>query len=250
MNHLIVGTGDTTELLLGLTKPGFLLIDDGPIAAAFLSRFPRAKQFDPHLHTFNPLKGIDYDKASDFIALLQTVMPGGAATLTKEDAEVVLYEALLDNPKDLPSLIPLSDDPAARKAHRMIKRLLFSPILKNVLCNPTNFSFKGSVIATIDRSQIRDFDALVLASFLVGQFKGQVIIPDFGFYGHDLYLSLIRQNRLTCAVSFIEQLPKKLQQGVLSIETKHLAGRVTAEDAQRLLPYFPQYTKVSQLTDP
>jgi hypothetical protein len=29
-------------------KPGFLLIDDGPIADAFLHTFQRTKRFDPH----------------------------------------------------------------------------------------------------------------------------------------------------------------------------------------------------------
>lgn len=53
MNKLIIGLADKTAALN--TKPGFLLIDDGPIADAFLERFKRAKEFNPKSHSFNPL---------------------------------------------------------------------------------------------------------------------------------------------------------------------------------------------------
>ena len=54
MNKLIIGLADKTAQLIP-AKPGFLLIDDGPVADAFLRKFRRAKQFDPHSHSFNPL---------------------------------------------------------------------------------------------------------------------------------------------------------------------------------------------------
>jgi hypothetical protein len=46
-NKLILGLADKTAELTP-AKPGFLLIDDGPVADAFLQKFKRAKQFDPH----------------------------------------------------------------------------------------------------------------------------------------------------------------------------------------------------------
>jgi hypothetical protein len=51
MNKLIIGLADKTAELIP-EKPGFLLIDDGPVADAFLQKFKRAKQFDPHADSF------------------------------------------------------------------------------------------------------------------------------------------------------------------------------------------------------
>lgn len=65
----------------------------------------------------------------------------------------------------------------------MIEDLLTSPVLRQVLCNATNFPFKrGSVIlARLNRAELGDFDALVLGLFLMLYFKGQIVVPDFGF---------------------------------------------------------------------
>src|SRR3954469_21925391 len=43
MNLLHVGRADPTQFVLQCHGP-FLLVDDGPIADAFLAQFPRAKQ--------------------------------------------------------------------------------------------------------------------------------------------------------------------------------------------------------------
>jgi len=81
----------------------------------------------------------------------------------------------------------------------MIGDLLQSPVLKNVLCKPTNFSFKTKslILARINRAELGDFDALILALFLIEQSKGQVIVPDFGFYGRDVHVSLMREERIS-----------------------------------------------------
>jgi hypothetical protein len=68
MNKLIIGLADKTPELR--TKPGFLLIDDGPVADVFLSRFKRARLFEPHLHSFDPLKDITPRRAQDFADLV------------------------------------------------------------------------------------------------------------------------------------------------------------------------------------
>jgi hypothetical protein len=59
----------------------------------------------------------------------------------------------------------------------LIDDLLVSPVLRRVLCNPTNFSFNpNSVIpARIDR--VEDFNALVLGLLLMSHAKGQVVAP-------------------------------------------------------------------------
>ena len=89
----------------------------------------------------------------------------------------------------------------------MIRRLMRSPVLRRVLCNPTNFTFKPNSVnmARIDRAELGDFDALVLGLLLISQFKGQVVVPDFGFYGRDAHVSLIRQKRLIAGVKFSQR---------------------------------------------
>jgi hypothetical protein len=48
------------------------------------------------------------------------------------------------------------------------------------------------VLARLDPAVLGDFDAFVLASLLISQFKEQVIVPDFGFYGREHHIALIR----------------------------------------------------------
>ena len=86
----------------------------------------------------------------------------------------------------------------------LIDDLLVSPVLQRVLCNPTNLSFNpNSVIrAWINRAELGDFDALVLGLLLMSHAKGQVAVPDFGFYGRDIHSRLIREERLIAGVTF------------------------------------------------
>jgi hypothetical protein len=233
MNHVILGTADKTEPLLHVTRYGFLLVDDGPIADAFLSHFPRARVFDPAVHSFNPLKDIGYKAARDFAALVYTASPQGENTLTVRNGKRSLTKLLL-NAGRLDKLSSPSE--ADAEALATIEDLLLSPVLKRVLCNPTNFSFKGSVVAKIDRAQLGDFDAFVLGTLLIGQHKGQVIVPDFGFYGRDFHTTLIRQNRLTAGVNFLAELPVKLSQALLTVRDKTPCG-TTAADARELAEY-------------
>lgn len=233
-NHLLVGTADKTEQLLQFTRYGFLLIDDAP--DAFLEHFPRAKLFDPAVHSFNPLKGMDYKRARDFTDTLYTASPEGENTLTVRNGKRALMRLLLANPTRLDKLTGNTTDSAQAEALATIDDLLLSPVLRRVLCNPTNFSFKGSVVARLNRAELGDFDAFILASLLIGQSKGHIIIPDFGFYGCPLHLSLIRQNRLTAGVRYLAELEPKLRQAMLTIDEKRGQG-TTYEDAVVLASY-------------
>jgi hypothetical protein len=234
MNHLLLGTDDFTARLLDITRPGFLLIDDGPIADAFTGHFPHAKQFDIAQHSFNPLRGMDYKRARDFAQILYTASPEGKDTLTVRNGKRALARLVLADATRLDRIA--SDDEKDTDALAAIDEVLFSPVLKSVLCNPTNFSFKGSVIARMNRAELGDFDAFVLALLLIGQSKGHIIIPDFGFYGRPLHLSLIRQNRLTVGLRYLAELPLQLQQAVLTIEDKHLM-RLLPDDAETLIGF-------------
>lgn len=112
----------------------------------------------------------------------------------------------------------------------------FSPVLRSVLCSPTNLSLRGVVIARLDRAVLGDFDAFVLASLLISQFKGQVIVPDFGFYGREHHIALIRQERLVAGVNTLSEVPTRLQHALLTIPEKTALG-ATHEDAETLAKY-------------
>lgn len=234
MNKLVIGTADKTALLLQTAGP-FLLVDDGPVADAFIARFPKARVFNPTEDSFNPMKGMDYKRARDFATILYTASPQGENTLTVRNGKRALTKILLANTTRLDKLRYSSSD-ADQEVKEMVDDVLLSPILKRVLCNPTDFSFKGSVIARLDRAELGDFDAFILGTLLMGQHKGQIIVPDFGFYGRPLHVSLMRQNRLTCSVSYLAELSPALRQAVLLIPNKHGSG-CTFEDAQTLAAY-------------
>jgi hypothetical protein len=186
MNKLYVGLTRNVEL----RKGGLLLINEvGDV---------REWRFDPLKHSFDPLKGIDYRKAVALVDAVMAVMPGGENTLTKEDAEYILLEALLSKPRSLERLIEKSKDPAREKARRMIDRLFFSPLIRRVLCGKTNFTFNPNLVnmARINRAELGDFDSRVLGLLLMSHFKGQLVVPDLGFYGRASHVSLVREYRL------------------------------------------------------
>lgn len=236
MNYALIGTADKTAHLLKLAGPRFLLIDDGPIAEAFLDHFPRAKLFDIATHSYNPLKGMDYKRARDVVAALYSASPGGDNTLTVRNGKRALLRLLLNGPQrftDLPSPRETKDD-SEKEALAMIEELWLSPVLYRVLCNPTNFSFKGQVVVRLNRAEIGDFDAFLLAALLIGQSKGQVIVPDFGFYGRPFHLSLIRQERLVAGLDRIADLPQGF---ALNHFQERIPAKATWEDAEVLAMY-------------
>lgn len=246
MNYLAVGA-DAPQLVLSkldFTKP-LLLIDDGPaidalteplIEAANRPNKPRVTLFDPHEHSFNPLKGMDYRKARDFLSLLDATFPEGQNTLTKKNSNFVLLQALMDNPKSLDTLITPDKDPATLDAYQKIQTLYFSPVLKQVLSSKKNTKLSGVVLVRLNRAEMGDFDCFVLAHLLIGQSKGQVAITDFGFYGRDYLSYLIREERLIAGVRTLAQLSPALRQEVLLINEKD-GSRTTAEDAGVLADY-------------
>lgn len=249
-NLLVVGLGDQAELLD--TKPGFLLIDDGTLAAEFLTRFPTAAIFDATIHSFNPLKRIDYKGARAFA---ETVYGGeGKDTLTVRNGKRALTRLLLttkpskregalrlDHFKREPSTFRARANPEPAdgegEAIGTIEDLLLSPVLRRVLCQPTNFSFRAgrSIIAHIDRAELGEYDAFILGSLLIRQFAGQIIIPDFGFYARPFHSSLIREGRLMAGVHTLAELEPKMRQMCLLMEK--VGHRCTYEDAETLAKY-------------
>lgn len=253
VNHLLIGAADKTERLLEMTKPRFLLIDDGPIADCFLERFPKARLFDPAVHSFNPLAGMDYKRARDFAETIYSASPGGRDTLTVRNGKRALVRILLAHRGSLGTLQASEDaeDDADKEALAMIEDLLISPVLRGVLCasgKPFKFG-EGTTVAKLDRAELGEFDAFVLGSLLIGQHQGQVVVPDFGFFGRPLHVSLIRQDRLTAGLHFLDEVPKQLRQELLLIDDKQGAG-CTLDDAKVLADYkglIPDPTRADNL---
>jgi hypothetical protein len=229
-NRLHVGFHKDIEL----PKGGFLLIADE------VPDVKRARIFDPFKHAFNPLEGIDYKKARQLADILYTVSPQGENTLTVRNGRRALLEVLMERPQSLDKLPSDFHKTELGKieAAATVNDMLMSPVLRRVLCNPTNFSFKPNsrIVARINRAELGDFDALVLGLFLMAHFQGQLVVPDLGFYGRDGHVSLIREGRLMGGVHFLDELSPKLRQAALLIKDKVPSG-TNAEDAEELARY-------------
>jgi hypothetical protein len=191
-------------------------------------------------HSFNPLKNITYKKAREIADILYTVSPQGENTLTVRNGKRALLKMLMDGPARLDQL-PTDygkTETGPLEALATVDDILVSPVLRRVLCNPTNFSFNpnSKILARIDRAELADFDALVLGLLLMAHFKGQVVVEDLGFYGRDCHVSLIREERLIAGCNFLGELPAKLRQAALLIEEKVPSG-TTMEDAEMIAQY-------------
>lgn len=251
MNHALFGSADKTERLLELAEPPFLLIDDGEIADAFSERFPTAKLFDVFEHSFNPLQRLDHKRARDISEALYAAFPQGGDTLTVRNGKRALTRLLLEA-KSFEALPKGAKDPGIVEAIATLDDVLFSPVLERVLCGKPNFAWKTArrnpwnVIAKLDRSKLGDFDAFILAQLLLVHFTGNIIIPDFGFYGRDHHASLIRQDRLTFGVEFLSDLSPKLQRLALSVKDKTIY-RTIQDDAERLV-FYTKHIEPKNLT--
>lgn len=232
MNSLIVGSNQ--EPILQFLPEKYLFIDDGALIDALdLPERKSIVQFDVAEHHFNPLKGMDYLRSVQFVNVLKAAFPEGENTLTKATFEYQLLEALSEKPKSLTTLI--ADTKDTQYAYQKIQRLLLSPVLKNVLNHPTNMSFKGTVIARLDRALLGDFDCFVLGNLLISQYQGTVVVPDFAFYAHLGHAALIRQDRLIAGVTSFDEVPG-LKSQLLQIQTK-IGSRCTPDDAKLLALY-------------
>jgi hypothetical protein len=240
---LILGTNKTDTILEHLPK-SYLLIDDGPVIDAlrlpkkrrYLSQLPKITRLDFSKHSFNPLKGMDYQKARQFITVLDAVFPEGANTLTKKNSNFVLLGALLAKPKTLDTLIPPSKDPAQMDAYQKIQTLLLSPLLNKVLSGRNNVTFKGILIAGLDRATLGDFDCFVLGNLLISNYPGHVVVPDFGFYASPNHIQLMRQKRLVAGLNTLDEVPRPIAQQLLLMRPL-LGRRTTFDDAETLAAY-------------
>lgn len=230
MNRLHVGTEKQ------FTFPQtFLLVDDGPIIDALtIPKRRKVTRFDFTKNSFNPLRGIDPKKARELADLIYATAPYGMETLTVRNGKRALKRLLLTANR-LDRIRGNIKDPAILEALAAIDDLLFFPVLKDVLCKPTNFSLRGIVIARLPRAELGDFVCFALANFLIANYKGQVVIPDFGFYACPFHTNLIRQERLIAGVNFLDEAPEFRNQ-LLLIDEK-IPQHCTIEDAETLAGY-------------
>ena len=227
MNRIHIGISKSLEL----PQSGFLLIDDE------VRDIPRARVFDPTIHSFNPLKDLDYRRACDFLDTLDALFSRGDSTLTKDTGLDYIGDALDRNPRSLVELIPEPDgksSPGHVWAHGKIKRLLRSPVLRRMLTKPANFSFnpRSTIIARVNRAEFGEFDSLAIGLILMSYYKGQLCVPDFGFYAREYHCSVLREQRLIASVNFLAELPPKLQR--MCLLQKTVPSGATFEDAKAL----------------
>lgn len=232
MNRLIIGADKSP--ILGQLPERFLFIDDGGLIDRLTLPKRRAVTvFDHTRHTFNPLRRMTYRTAREFLAVLDAVFPEGESTLTKRYSNFTLLNALVSKPRSLATLVPNTKE--TFDPYQKIQTLLLSPVLERVLKGPTNLSFKGTIIARLDRAALGDFDCFVLANMLISQFDGPVVIPDFGFYATRFHTSLLRQDRLIAGITSFDEVPSFRNQ-LLLIEDK-VGSRCTPDDAELLALY-------------
>ncbi|MGJ5222264.1 hypothetical protein ACQR1Q_35980, partial [Bradyrhizobium oligotrophicum] len=137
----------------------------------------------------------------------------GENTLTVCNGKRALLKALL-KPKRFDQI---KDD--GEEVEGMIDDLLVSPVLRRVLCDPTNSSFRTDIgPGELNRAEIGD--AFVLGLLLMAYFKGQIVVPDFGFHGRESHGSMIRKNRLIAGVNFLSELSPKLREAILLIKVQ------------------------------
>ena len=272
MNALLIGSGNKNPDILKLVnyRDGFLLVDDFP--EPFVHGRHTVLDFSkPRCPRFNILKSAtDHHKFTQhFTALLNVIFPEGATTLTKAQGDYLFQNGLrllllgerntlMDFPRLLldkkyrATLLSLCDDAVVKSNWEHIatwkeeqftpllqklSSILMSPLLRRALCAPVdNFELPTVALIKLDRAVIGELDAFILGTLFIGQAGGTVVIPDFGFFGRDFHTTLIRQNRLIAGLSFLNGLPVKLQQAVLTIDNKTIY-KVTREDAERLIFY-------------
>ncbi|WP_429038041.1 hypothetical protein [Bradyrhizobium elkanii] len=231
MNTLLVGSGDFwPDIRERLKRPYLIIADAKPEGIA-------GQVFDPDRHAINPLAGMNYQRACDFVDMINAAFPAGESTLTRENAAFELLEALLKKPATLSTVMPWSDDGPRKAARQKLERMMMSPVLEKVFSGSSFLRPDGDVIAVLDRKNLRDFDAFILGHLLISKYETyQIVVDDFTFYGRPHLSYLWREERLICRVGALDDLPREMRQAVLLFPDK-VGRRTTAKDAEELASY-------------
>ncbi|HVR57223.1 MAG TPA: hypothetical protein VMT72_10390 [Pseudolabrys sp.] len=220
MNFLKIGLADKHFEY----PKGSLVITDEPI----LKR--GVKVYDPSKHGLNALP-MQYREAREFAA---AVFPD-KDLMTYRNGRRALTRLVMDADR-LDGLNYTRDDDD-QEARGVVEDILLSPLLRTALRKtiPRWFYSGATIIARLNRKEIGEDDARIIASILIAQFKGQIVLEDFGFYARPFHTSLIREDRIMAGVFTLSELDEKLRQMCLLMETE--AVGCTYEDAQVLAKY-------------
>ena len=86
-----------------------------------------------------------------------------------------------------------------------------------------------------ESKEIGDDDAKIVANVLISQFKGQIVIEDFGFSSREHHAALIREERLMAGIYTLSELPEKLRERAMLMPK--LGKGCTFKDAEVLATY-------------
>ena len=242
MNHLLLGTLPPLDVLTANINKPALLIDDGPLIAAFQKKF-RAALFDPQRHSLDLYTGMDHRRAKAIAYAIYSADPeAGKSTLTIKYGRRKLARMIHEG-QTLLTLHGDRKDPYVTDAIKTVDDVLLSPVLRNVLCGAPNFEFgRASIAAQLDRSKLGDDDALIIALILMALYPGHIILSDAGFYLRPMHSSLLRQERLTARLNTLGQVPGRLREELLMIPAKEGRGctykeAVVLANAKGLAPH-------------
>lgn len=206
MLQLHLGTHD-----LKPTRRGCLFIHDT------VPDFLLSSVFDPTKHSLDVLKGMTPRRARDLADVLFSLTPEGENTLTARRARSSLMHALA-KAEDFERMT--FEGEGAEYAKMLVDDMLFIPELASVLCGRKPvFSLVPDkrIIAHLDRKKLGDFTCLAIGLVLMNMYKGQVIVPDFGFYARPSHTSLIRENRLIAGLRYLDEVPLPMKRTLLTI---------------------------------
>lgn len=233
MNTAIIGA-DSYTLLQYLPDPPYLFIDDGALIDQLeLPTHRKITHLDLNIHHLNPVQNANWLKAWAFIENLNATFPASDATITRQDSDFYILQAILKKPGKLEHLIKRSKE--TEYAWKRIQTLLLSDELAKFITKPTNFSLKATVIARLDRSVLGDKLAFFIGNLLMSHYQGSIVVPDYGFYHCGWHTTLIRQNRLTVGIRSFRQV-EALEDHLLQFERK-IASQATPDDAKMLAQY-------------
>ncbi len=223
MNQLHVGLKRNVK---PRSKPCLFIHDEVPDIA-------QTAIFDPRKHSLDIFKDMTARRARELSELLYAAVPEGANTLTVRNGKRALAPLLRDA-RRFDTIKTESEEVRA-----MLDDLLFIPELRNALCGTRNvFALKKHtvILARLDRAELGDFACLVLGFLLIQLYKGQIVIPDLGFYGRDAHIQLVREQRLIAGVNALSELPLQLRNAVVLMKDKYAAGALS-DDAETLAKY-------------
>jgi hypothetical protein len=140
------------------------------------------KLYDAAKDGLNPLP-MQYREAREFAA---AVFPD-KDLMTYRNGRRALTRLVMDADR-LDRLKYIRDDDD-EEAKGVVEDLLLSPLLREALRKPIPrwFYSGATVMARLNRKEIGDDDAKIIASILISQFKGQIVIEDFGCYARPFH---------------------------------------------------------------